>query len=121
MSQMLFEQGKTNLVSGTFTAPAQLSLFNATATEHTFEDGIVTDSACGDFITFEKVLFDGVYDVACNKIIEGGVMASAPLQDEDGCDVQMDYRHNSLFIEGKGLYRAIYHGDNREEIILVKE
>ncbi|MBE2895709.1 hypothetical protein HPC38_02295 [Pasteurellaceae bacterium HPA106] len=121
MSQVLFDQGKTNLVSATFSAPAQLSLFNATADEHTFVDGIVTESNCGDFITFERVLFDGDYDVVCKGIIEGGAIASAPLQDEDGCDVQMNHKNNSLFIEGKGMYRAIYHGDNREEIILIKE
>ncbi len=109
-----------NTVSKTFNAPAQLSVFGMTKNKHTEEDGIVTESVCGDYITFERVAYDGVYDITCQGVDEKGELASEPLL-EDGCEVAMNYANNSLLIEGRGTYRAIYHGDNRENILLIKE
>ncbi len=118
---ILFKKGGTDIVSKTFEAPAQLSVYGLSKTEHTEVDGIVVDSECGDVITFERLIFDEHYDVNCAGIQEEGVLDSAPLLDEDGCELTMSYRNNSMMIEGKGTYRAVYHGDNREDITLIKE
>lgn len=117
---ILFELGKTDTVSKTFTAPAQLTAFGLTKDKHLEENGIVTESICGDYISFERVVYDATYDITCQGIDEQGEIASEPLL-EEGCEVILTYANNSLQLEGRGTYRAIYHGDNRENIMLIKE
>lgn len=119
--EILFEKGKTNLVSKTFESPAQLTLFNATPMSYTENNGVVTAMECGDYITFERVIFDTNYSVDCKGINENGVMASAPLTECDGCEIRLDANCNTLTLEQKGIYRAIYHGKFRENIILIKD
>lgn len=120
MSQVLFELHGKNMLSPTFEAPAQLSVYGLLPMQVTYEDGIPVEKVCGDYITFERVIFDDEYEINCKGIKEDGDLASAPLL-EDGCPVRMDYGNNSMMIEGKGTYRAVYHGEHRENVVLVKE
>lgn len=118
---ILFDLGGTETVSANFTAPAQLTVFNLTPTTTTETNGVVSDMVCGDYITFERLAYDSKYEVNCHGINEAGVMASIPLLDECCCEVRMDSCNAVITLDGKGVYRAIYHGTNRENILLIKE
>lgn len=118
---ILFDLGGTETVSANFTAPAQLSVFGMSPTTMTEKDGIVTDMQCGDTITFERLAYDGKYELNCRGIVEEGVKASAPLLDDCCCEVVLSACGNSIYIEETGIFRAVYHGDNRENIILMKD
>lgn len=118
---ILFELGETNTVSPNFRAPAQLTAFGLTPTAITEVNGIVTEMVCGDTITFEQLAHDSKYELNCHGIKEEGVIASTPLLDECCCEVKMDACDNLITLDVKGLFRAVYHGNNRENILLIKE
>lgn len=118
---ILFDLGGTETVSANFQAPAQLTAFNLSPIKTTEVNGVVTDMECGDTITFERLAYDDKYDISCKGIDEAGVRASTPVLDECCCEVTMSDCENVITLEGKGLFRAVYHGDNRENILLIKE
>lgn len=118
---ILFEQGSTNTISPTFSAPAQIAVFGMTDTQYEESEGVVTNTICGDYITFERLAYDDVYDRDCKGVTEQGIKASAPVLDECCCEVQITACNNVIALEEKGIFRAIYHGDNRENILVTKE
>ncbi|MBS9779184.1 MAG: hypothetical protein KGV51_01020 [Moraxellaceae bacterium] len=128
MSKVIFERNKTNTVSKTFVAPATVTGYDLLANQPIIDEsdspthGMVTDIKCGDYITFEKLLFADDYDIACgNDISSEGVIASTPLRDECGEPIKLTACHNILDIAIKGNFRAIYHGDGRSEAIVTTE
>lgn len=74
----------------------------------------------GDYVYFERVLYDKVYDVDCSlEIDEGGVIASTPLLDECGCLVKLDACNNTIELPSPGAFRAYYVGQNRVDATVV--
>lgn len=78
------------------------------------EDGALTGIIEGDVVYFERLLYDGVYDIDCSGIDEKGVIASEPLRDECGCVIVLSACHNVLRIDEPGVFRAIYEGGGRD-------
>lgn len=123
MSNILFEQGKTDAVSATFSAPATVTGYNLLPSQYEKdENGLTIAVYCGDEVTFEKVLTESDYDVDChNKITSGGIRASAPLIDECGALIKLTACNNTVQVNGKGNYRAIYSGEGRYDAIVSKD
>ncbi len=84
--------------------------------------GMVKEIKCGDHITFEKVLTASDYDVDCKgDIYSDGIIASTALLDECCEPIKLTACNNIVEINIKGNFRAIYHGDNRSEIIVTAD
>lgn len=119
----IFEIGKTDTVSHPFSVIDRvlITAFNLRPIEYTKkDDGTLKDFADCDHVTFERLLYDDVYDIdKCKNINEMGVIASAPVLDECGNTVKLTHCNNTVWLEQPGLFRAVYHGDGRPEAAVV--
>jgi len=119
----LFPLGKHNITSITFTTPAFIAGFHLSPDEYETDDVTGKETGnkrAGDYITFERLLFDGVYDINCGaRINEAGIAAAAAVRNECGEEVRLDYCHNALWLTDPGIYRAVFHGNAREQAAVI--
>lgn len=119
----LFEFNQTNTLSRPFSATDRVLVigFNMRPMEYTKKDDGTLDkvSEC-DYVTFERLLYDGVWDIdKCLEIYEQGVIASAPVHDECCKPVRIDHCCNSVWLNEPGIYRAVYHGEGRPDAAVI--
>lgn len=119
----LFEFGKTNMVSRPFSAADRMVVigFGLRPLEFTAKpDGTLDKLSECDYVTFERLLYDEVYDLhKCTGINEQGVIASVPVNDGCGKLIRLDHCNNTVWLNEPGIYRAIYHGEGRPEAALI--
>lgn len=119
----VFEMGKTNTVSRPFSPAGEVFIvgFNMRGLEYTKNpDGTLGEIHDCDYVIFERLLYDGVYDVTkCDGISEQGIIAAVPVKDHCGNIVKLNHCNNTLWITEPGIYRAVYHGDGRPDAAVV--
>lgn len=115
----LFHRNKSNRTSRPFSGPVFLSAFGLLPQEYEVDaDGKMTETE-EDFIYFEKLLYDGVYDVTCEGIQEEGIIAAEPLRDECGCLIKLDHCRTGIHLDEPGIFQAVYSGPNRANVALI--
>ena len=122
----LFAPGNGDTVSLTFAVPRDgvfLAAFGLTGAQYTTDaNGALQDYYPCDHITFERLLFDGMYDrqnACAPEVVEAGVWMSEPVRNDCGKTVALTQCHNTLWLIEPGIYRALYHGERRHDIALI--